>query len=339
MKFKKIARLMYRLITLLLRYIPKKIGIIRLEKSFKKWYSNIKETYIFICFDGIGDIVWFMAYWKQYKKKHNIKDDYVIMANNRLQELLYFYGEKNITNNYAEFSKYIFYLWQKQKLQKYPKIKVMAFPKDRGKKVKLIEDNYKSDMGIMMDDCYRFGCFDLSYEIDEPITLPPKRGTDYNINTDKNILLIPYTNSRLNISTEIWEKITDVLLKNGFTVYTNVGTPKEKAIKGTYPLNLKLIELPAVLLKFNFVSVCGRCGLADWLFVNECKQVIIHSCKKNPKNQIEFLRSQLERKDSFKMMKRKCKLNENNVEDIWLYTDDMNDSYIQNVLEKIMLLG
>lgn len=328
----RIVNKIHRLLLLPYRLIKRtKLGI-----SFNKWYNNTKESSIFICVNGIGDVVWFMAYWNQYKRINSISDNYTIMANKRLKELLSFYGELNLTDYYDEYSSYIFNLWEKNKLYKYPKIHVMAFPKDQCKKKKLVENDYKAAVGITMDDCYKFGCFDLSYENDEPITKPRLATTKYTIETKKNILLIPYTNSRINIPLSIWSAIAKELMEYGFTVYTNIGTPNEKNVEGTIPFSIKITELPAVLLKYNFISVCGRCGLADWLFVNECKQIIIHSCMKNPKNKTEFLRSQLERKDSFKMMKKKCSLNENVADDVWLYIDNLENDYTKNILKKVI---
>ncbi|MBR4791791.1 MAG: hypothetical protein IK024_12945 [Treponema sp.] len=276
-----------------------------------------------------------MAFWEQYKKKHNLGNDYTILAPIRHKNMFLLYGEKNLMKNSEKYIPHIMYLWKKDKLYKYPKIHVMAYPKGHSKRINNIEENLRAGIGIMMDDCYRFGCFDLTYDSDEPIIVPPILDTQYELHTENNILLIPYTNSRINISLAIWEEIASELKKAGYTVYTNIGTTKEKAVKGTIPLQISITELPAILRKYDFISLCGRCGLADWLFVNECKQIILHSCKKNPKNRNEWLCTCVEKKDSFKVMKRKCLLNEENAEDVWLYTDDLSSDYIESIMQKI----
>ena len=321
---KKLIRKMYRIVT-----YPVRI------RDFNNWYTVRTPPHLHICVGGIGDIVWFMAFWEQYKKKHNLGNDYKILAPARHRDMFLLYGEQNLMENSEKYIPHIMYLWKKEKLYKYPKIHVMAYPKDHGKRVNIIEENVRAGVGIMMDDCYRFGCFDLTYDSDEPVTIPPLLETKYELNTDKNILLIPYTKSRINIPLAIWEEITGALKKDGYTVYTNVGTPKEKAVNGTIPLQLKITELPSLLRKYDFISLCGRCGLADWLFVNECKQIVVHSCKKNPKNRNEWLCSAVEKKDSFKVMKRKCLLNEKNAEDVWLYIDDLSSDYIENIMQKV----
>lgn len=319
----KIIKKILRIIT-----IPNEIW------NFNKWYKKYINTQLYLCADGIGDVVWFMAYWKQYTKKNNI-NNYKIITSIRLKEIFNRYGEENLLDSSEVNTNLIILLWKKNKLYKYPNLHVVLFPQDFGKHGNKIIEKYRANIGIMMDDYYRFGCFDLSYEIEESITLPLLIETDFELKTKKNILLIPYTKSRINISLVIWETIAKSLKEKGYTVYTNVGTPKEKPINGTIPLITKIIELPAILRKYDFISICGRCGLADWLFVNECKQIIVHSCKRHPQNKYELLCSSVDRKDSFKIMKRKCLLNEDNTEDLYLYTDDIPVNYVSLIIQKV----
>lgn len=324
----------------ILRKIARMVAYPARVCKFNNWYNNVipPTFFIYVCVDGIGDIVWFMSFWEQYKNKHNLRDNYKILAPTRHKDMFLHYGEYNLIEDSQEFMPIIMGLWVKKKLYKYPKISVMCFPICQSKRVDLIEGNYRARIGLFMDDAYRFGCFDLSYDIEQPITLPPLARTDFEINTKKNILLIPYTRSRINIQLKIWEDIANALQTEGYTVYTNVGTPEEKAIHGTIPLSRKVVEVPAILRKYNFISLCGRCGLADWLFVNECKQLVVHSCKRHPKNRHEWLCTSVEKKDSFKLMKRKCLLNEEMVEDIWLYTDDLASDYLLNIIQKVKKL-
>lgn len=308
------------------------------ELVLQKWYKENKDKELYLCLDGFGDIVWFMSFWNQYKKKEHL-ETYKILTEPKYVDIFQLYGENNLQVDAVEVIPTILYKTVHKKTNKFKNIHVMFFPKYFGKRAVKVIEQYRVAAGISMDDYFRFCCFDLSYEIDEPITLPQLAKTNYTINTKKNILLIPYTKSRINIPVNIWESIANLLRDNGYTVYTNVGTEKEKAIEGTIPITVKVAELPAILKKYDFISLCGRCGLADWLFVNDCRQIILHSCLVNPKTRNEWLCSGIERKDSFKMMKLKLRLNEKTVDDLYLYIDNLSSDYLQKILNCVEKLG
>ena len=325
-----------------MKIIKKIIRLIKYPQiinHFNKWYFQTTKTGdVYVCIGGIGDIVWFLSFWEQYKKKANIVN-YNILAKKQYHSIFPLYGEKNLINFDAEIYQMIMKLWYKEKIAKYPKIQVLAFPKWPYAKSSAIEENFCASLGLMVDDCYRFGAFDLSYEDISPIAKPIKSKTKILIETKNNILLVPYANSRINIPIEFWEKIVIELNKLGYSVYTNIGTKSDVTIKGSKPLVANIDELPILLMKNKFISICARCGLADWLFVNECKQLIIHSCMIKPRTRREWLCSALEKKDSFTEMSKKNKLNENIVDDTWVYIDKNNyTNEIEKIIEKIKFL-
>lgn len=318
-------------------FINKVIKHYKRELEFQKWIQENRTTDFYIVVGGIGDTVWFMTFWEQYKKRNNLKE-YKILTEPKYADMFNLYGEKNLILDKVDFLWLALKKTASSRSNKYSNIHPMIFPHSKSKKaVKVIED-YRSKIGIMMDDYFRFGCFDLSYEDASNITLPTLAETNYQIGTKKNVLLVPYTKSRINVPIIFWEKIAQQLNEGGYSVYTNVGTPNESAIKGTIPMSLKIGELPAVLKQYNFITISGRCGLADWLFVNECKQIVVHASMKSPQTRNEKLCSAIERKDSFKIMKRKLYLNEYNVEDLYFRIDNMNDDCADKTVSAVKKL-
>ncbi|MBR4791792.1 MAG: hypothetical protein IK024_12950 [Treponema sp.] len=321
-----------------LKLVKKIIKHYRREFALQKWIQENRNIETFIVVGGFGDIVWFMSFWIQYKKKEHL-ETYKILTETKYVDMFHLYGESNLQIDAVEVIPAILSKTAHKKTNKFKNIHVMYFPHYFGKRAVKVIEQYRVAAGISMDDYFRFGCFDLSYETDEPITLPQLAKTNYTIHTKKNILLIPYTKSRINIPLNIWGSIANLLRDNGYTVYTNVGTEKEKAIEGSIPIIVKVAELPAILKKYDFISLCGRCGLADWLFANDCKQIILHSCLVNPKTRNEWLCSGIERKDSFKMMKLKLRLNEKSVDDLYLYIDNLSSDYLQKILNSVEKLA
>ena len=317
-----------------LKFAKKVVRHYKRKFALQKWLQENRNNEIFIVVGGFGDTVWFMTFWEQYKKKENLRS-YKILTEPKYADMFHLYGENNLILDKVDFLWTLLPKTAYSRKKKYSNIHPMIFPHYYNKKEIEVIENYRSEIGIMMDDYFRFGCFDLSYEDDSPVKLPVLAETDVKIETKKNILLIPYTKSRINVPVQYWEEIAEALKKEGYTVYTNIGLPKEKPIAGTVPLSVKITELPAVLRKYDFISLCGRCGLADWLFVNECKQIVVHSCLENPKNRNEWLNTNVERKDSFKIMKRKLCLNENNAEDLYFYIDNASCDYALQAFEAV----
>ena len=128
-----------------------------------------------------------------------------------------------------------------------------------------------------------------------------------------------------------WEKIASGLIARGYNVYTNVSAMSDTCIKGSTPLFAPLEILPLVIKKTGY-AISGRCGLADWIYVNECRMSIIHTYK-NGKNlsREELIQSKFGKLESFHEMSRRCGLGE--IKEYRLEQNKNNDEIIVNIVE------
>lgn len=171
-----------------------------------------------------------------------------------------------------------------------------------------------SHIGADMDICYKFGCFSLPFQtkIAKPRALISHEKMeqiykDNKISDGRAVLLVPYVNSRLNIPIKIWKELAAKLAQKGITVYVNM--PREDMGSSPYihSLVLSLDEIASAAKRIGCV-ITGRCGLADWLFLNECNMVILHSYMSYAKTESEKRPSRFGLTESFKEMQHRCGL-------------------------------
>lgn len=91
----------------------------------------------------------------------------------------------------------------------------------------------------------------------------------------KSVLISPYSNTLKGIKRKFWEEIASFLKLNGFSVYTNVSSKKEKCIRGTLPLCLKYSELEYFLKHAGFFLGI-RSGLCEVVAGAECNKMILY---------------------------------------------------------------
>lgn len=170
-----------------------------------------------------------------------------------------------------------------------------------------------AEVGEEMDVFYKYGCFNL----DEKIAFEKPNLSGYVEEANKFIknngirhgfvLLIPYTNSRIEVSRRYWEKIAKGLNDKGYAVYTNVDVRNRDEIEGTLPIAIPLEIIPLIIKKCGCV-ISSRCGLADWIFVNECNLIVLHAFKQGKSNVDDVVQSSFGRKESFVAMQKRCGL-------------------------------
>ena len=87
---------------------------------------------------------------------------------------------------------------------------------------------------------------------------------DYQLNSDKTIVLSPYAYSLATLGNEFWVDLADSLKEKGFIVYTNVAGGNEAAIPGTKELRVGLKEIFYIAGQIRcFLGL--RSGLMDYL--------------------------------------------------------------------------
>lgn len=92
----------------------------------------------------------------------------------------------------------------------------------------------------------------------------------------RDVVVMPYAKTAELLPTVFWESLVFRLKQDSYSVYTNIGSEKEKAIQGTRPLTKSLLETA------RFCEGCAavislRSGLCDLLGFTETKLVVINT--------------------------------------------------------------
>lgn len=303
------------------------INIYRGKKVSEKINAKDNCTYI-VCSYGIGDTVWMLSFAKNYIDLHGIVS-YKFICLKRDAALIHAYFPKAECIHVRRKEISLLGVYASVNKEKY--ISFM-YPRIKSRKETLNELDLFSSLAIDMDVFYKYGCFDLDYNMpflspdllfceEEAYDIIDKKC----IPQSKSVLLIPDVHSRIHIPCEFWRDISYELFKMGYKVYTNTSNVNEKGIGGTEPLYTSLEVLPLIAGHMGCV-ISGRCGLCDWLFVNECNLIVLHSYKSETKTRQEKQMSDFGRKETLLGTKDRCGLN-NTVFEVRVNT---NDSIIQH---------
>lgn len=286
------------------------INIYRGKKVSQKINAEDNCTYI-VCSYGIGDIVWMLSFAKNYIDLHGIVS-YKFVCLKRDAVLIHAYFPKAECVNVSRKEISLLGVYASVNKEKY--ISFM-YPRIKSRKETLNELDLFSSLAIDMDVFYKYGCFDLDYNM--PFLRPDLSFCEeeaYDIINKKciprlkSVLLIPDVHSRINLPRELWKDISHELFQMGYKVYTNTSDINEKGIDGTEPLYTSLETLPLIANHMGCV-ISGRCGLCDWLFVNECNLIVLHSYKLKTKTRQEKQMSSFGRKETLLGTKDRCGLN------------------------------
>lgn len=94
----------------------------------------------------------------------------------------------------------------------------------------------------------------------------------------KTVLLAPYSYTMATYSPLFWKKLVHELHGLGYTICTNIGSEKEKAIEGTIGLFLKYEELNSFLkMAGYFIGV--RSGFCEIISSIPCKKIVLYGLK------------------------------------------------------------
>ena len=254
------------------------------EKLLKKYTENDKYYYVLID-KGIGDTVIVASYAYYLKKKYN-KDIAFIVLPSHLDVVKQFdYIKKIITCPKIDFDKMIMYVSSSDEYEtntykyaffnmKISKNGVRNWSSTNWDKKIILSDRYKKFVFNIPIDTKRY-LIKTNNNIENKEIIKK-----YSINK-KSIVIVPYAYTVVNLKTEFWEELVNILIKKGYTVYTNIGNPKkEEAINNTISLNISLDELIKISKNIKyFISL--RCGLCEFLALNSPNMIVINDNSKN----------------------------------------------------------
>lgn len=132
--------------------------------------------------------------------------------------------------------------------------------------------------GLNFADMFRICVFDdevKNIKVPERRTLQQKDIEEYKLRRDKTVILAPYSNTLSEIKGFFWEGLADILLKEGYRVFTNSAGEREPVIRKTekifFPLNqaIEIVEEAGI-----FIGV--RSGLCDIISSARCKKIILY---------------------------------------------------------------
>lgn len=299
---------------------------------------NDGNKFIFVFSCGIGDIVWSSSFLQAYIEENNITGKILILCLKRDLRILQTYYPnfeyKCLGKEMLEcVTKY-------SSIKRIENVKATIYPVSDIRKHIQVKSKCYADLGMEMDTCYKRGCFqlsdnvplkkpDLSIYLDQALSIIREKHMPEN----KTVVLVPFINSRIQMPLGYWEKIADILIHLGYQVYTNISSLDGEYVKNTTPLYTSLEVLPLVI-KYVGYAVSARCGLADWLYVNECRMSIIHTFKTDKTMSFdEHIKSKYGKLESFSDMGNRCQLKK--ILEYRIDVDDIKDSILMRIAKDV----
>lgn len=261
-----------------LRVVPKRIyslvaGIkntIYMGLMFRSFYN--KDTgYLFIYHD-IGEVVFSLSYFEEWKKYYNFKNVCVISHIKYKSVISMFTDAKKILMNSNEKISALEFYIKRNKVYRNQKRNVFFIY--GFEKYEMILNNIYNNEAYKNETVYPpliTQCLGipLSNNITRPTLKRIKKELidDYmekhNMKSRRFFLLIPKTRSGKEMPVFFWEEIVkSVLLMGGYDVYTNCEKSDEEAIKRTKPLRVPLEYVP-IIAKYAEKVISIQCGLGD----------------------------------------------------------------------------
>lgn len=94
--------------------------------------------------------------------------------------------------------------------------------------------------------------------------------------SNEDIVLMPYARTAKLLPFAFWETLARRLTEKGYTVYTNIGGEKERAIQGTIPVKKTLLDM-ALLCEGYKAVISLRSGLCDLLGFTETRLIVVNT--------------------------------------------------------------
>ena len=252
------------------------IGIFFANRSYAKKIAKMKhDDEIFIVLaPKFGDLIYGMMYARELKKERGKK--LAVLCPEQFAKFVESYGcvDRIITvpNTKKYANKHFLLLGMRH-----------TFLRDKYKYSDLVytlpqEKYYK---GLMINEIYRDYIFCIDHDNKQFLDLPETKVTaiqNFEEIKDRIIVMNPYAKSHAKNCVKILQPVADMLVKEGFVVYTNV-IGDQKVLDGTLPLKCSIEELFEICKHIHgLVSI--RSGLVDFCLNTKCKKVVVYMKKK-----------------------------------------------------------
>lgn len=231
--------------------------------------SDADAFLIFCPFSALGDIYFCMSYLPHYVESRGIGNVVVCVVGNACRKVAELF---DIANCRVEvFSQNVLDSMVQAALY-YRDENAFIAHQDRPYVVNLHKAlNVKC---IPLEQIYRCGIFGLS---DDAVPVEPTRwhesGDCADIPEGKAVVLSPYAKSVTAMPDELWEKVADKYLDEGYQVYTNV-VGDEKPISGTIAISPDIAEMKSVVERAGtFIGI--RSGMCDVLRTAKCRKIAL----------------------------------------------------------------
>lgn len=264
---------------------PKKVNMInRMRRLGIAWdtYTRIRNAYgknLLLCpYPGTGDAFLTGRYLEGYIEKLGWTNYTILVTGGAFRKVLKLYGYENcevIDRAECEDLELLLSYYGQTKLNVY-------FMLYWGMIIQNAWRLEEIENGVTFHELFRETVFGTS----STKVNYPQFSTDYNfarrimnelgLTEGHTIILLPYANSFVEeLLPEWWEKLSNKLQDNGYTVATNCGSKNELEVVGTIRLDLSY-ELFAPVAELCGYMVGVRSGVFDLMSGIKCKKIVIY---------------------------------------------------------------
>lgn len=230
---------------------------------------NPEEYLIFCPFNALGDIYFCMSYLRAFMETRKLGSCVVCVVGNACRKVAELFDYDNC--RVEVFSQKVIDSMVQAALY-YRDENAFIVHQDRPYVINL--HKALKIKCIPLEQIYRCGIFGLS---DDAVPVEPTRWCEYDGTVDvpkeKAVVLSPYAKSVTSMPDELWEKVADKYLDEGYQVYTNV-VGDEKPISGTIAISPDIAEMKSVVERAGtFIGI--RSGMCDVLRTAKCRKIAL----------------------------------------------------------------
>lgn len=247
----------------------KNVRLKRGKDALKEIDEKYAGVFRLICpFGSLGDVVNALSYYPYYAKTRRITNQVILVTSRACAQIAGMYGYENVVViPYIEMSELVQYvIWSHDE---------NSFIAHNDKPYVIdLADILKKRL-ITHEKIYCCGVFGLPMNT-VPVSPEVQRTSPVcsRIKQGRGVVLSPYANSVTLFSQDMWKRIADKYIADGYEVYTNV-FGSEQAVDGTFPVSPDLDEMKSVVEAAGiFIGI--RSGLCDVIRTANCKKTALY---------------------------------------------------------------
>lgn len=272
--FKSTIIVVFRNIYVSLIRVP--ISIVYIIYKFRS-----ESTHYMVVCDHIGDTLLCLGYINAYRNKHGIRHLTFVTTQSMM----------SLVEGYDQFLDNTIFL-QKKCLRLILDAGKTNFGDHVIKKLKGVtiinpENAFTSEFFlypsrfpmISLKDCIKYG--ELNLESDAKFITPHFQYDDndiikkLNVKKGKTVILTPYAVVTKPIPFSFFDKLSELLLEQGFQIMTNITDPKQVVVKGSLPLYCGL-DQAMVIAEYCGWVIGLRSGILDLLCYAKCHVIALY---------------------------------------------------------------